>query len=59
MKQWYIRLRAGDFENGYYHVGNNFDLALNEAKEEFSKDCVTQGFIPFKPELILAEQTEI
>ena len=26
MKQWYIRFKAGNFENGYYEIGENFDL---------------------------------
>ena len=28
MKQWYIRFKAGNFENGYYEIGENFDLSL-------------------------------
>ncbi len=59
MTQWYIRLRAGNFENGYYHIGNNYDLALNDAIDEFNKDCKAQGFTPIHSHLVLAEQTDI
>ena len=59
MKQWYIRLRSGNFENGYYEVGNNFDLCLMSAQDEFKKDCVAQGFTPMFAELVYSEQNDI
>jgi len=59
MKQWYIRLRSGNFENGYYEVGNNFDLCLMSAKDEFVKDCVALGFTPITSELVYTEQNDI
>ena len=31
MKQWYLRFKAGNWENGYYEIGENFDLV---------KDCL-------------------
>ena len=59
MKQWYFRFKAGDFENGYYEVGSNRELAEESAKEEFVRDCTAQGFTPMFAELVLCEQTEI
>ena len=32
MKQWYIRLRSGNFENGYYDINSNFERLLAEAQ---------------------------
>lgn len=59
MKQWYIRLKSGNFENGYFDVGNNFDLVIETAKSEFAKDCMAQGFVPLTSEVVLVEQTDI
>ena len=59
MKQWYIRLRSGNFENGYYDINSNYDLALQQAVEEFNRDCETQGFTPIMSELVLVEQYDI
>ena len=59
MIQWYFRFKAGDFENGYYEVGNIKELAKESAMSEFKKDCVAQGFTPMFAELVLEEQQEI
>ena len=59
MKQWYIKLKSGNFENGYYEVGSNFDLVLECVKSEFHKDCIAQGFTPVTSEIVFMEQTEI
>ena len=59
MKQWYIRLRSGNFENGYYDINSNYELALDNAKEEFRKDCEAQGFTPLMSHLMLVEQYDI
>ena len=59
MIQWYFRLKSGNFENGYYEVGHNYEVALESAKHEFNRDCVAQGFIPVTSELVLVEQTPI
>ena len=59
MKQWYIRLRSGNFENGYYDVNSNYDLALQTVIEEFNKDCEVQGFTPIMSQLVLVEQYDI
>jgi hypothetical protein len=59
MRQWYIRLRSGGFENGYYDINSHYELALDNAKSEFEKDCRTQGFTPLTSELVLVEQYDI
>jgi len=59
MKQWYFRFKSGDFENGYFEVGSNRELAEESAKEEFVRDCFAQGFTPMFAELVLCEQTDI
>ena len=59
MKQWYIRLKAGGFENGYYDINSQYELALDNAIAEFNKDCEAQGFTPIQSELTLVEQYEI
>ena len=59
MIQWYFRFKSGNFENGYYEVGNNKELAKELAQTEFFKDCISQGFTPMFAELMLCEQTEI
>jgi hypothetical protein len=59
MIQWYVRLKSGNFENGYFDVGNNLDLIMETAKEEFAKDCMAQGFVPLTSEVVLVEQNEI
>ena len=59
MKQWYIRLKSGNFENGYFDVGHNLDLAMETAKSEFAKDCLVQGFVPLTTEVVLVEQNDI
>lgn len=59
MKQWYFRFKSGSFENGYFEVGSNKELAEASAKEEFVKDCFSQGFTPMFAELVLCEQTDI
>ena len=51
MKQWYIRFKAGNFENGYYEIGENFDLVKDLCKSEFIKDCKALGFTPITAEL--------
>jgi hypothetical protein len=38
MKQWYLRFKAGNWENGYYEIGENFDLVKEVCKAEFIKD---------------------
>jgi hypothetical protein len=59
MKQWYFRFKSGDFENGYFEVNSNRELAEESAKEEFVRDCTAQGFTPMFAELVLCEQTDI
>ena len=59
MKQWYIKLKSGNWENGYFEVGSNFDLVLENVKSEFNKDCMAQGFTPVTSEVVYVEQTEI
>jgi len=59
MKQWYIKLKAGNIENGYYEVGHNFDLVLEVVKSEFNKDCMALGFTPVTSEIVYVEQTDI
>ena len=59
MKQWYFRFKSGNFENGYFEVGSNKELAEASAKEEFVKDCVVQGLTPMFAEMVLCEQTDI
>jgi len=59
MKQWYIRLKAGNFENGYYDINSNYELALDSAISEFNKDCETQGFTPITSQVVLVEQQDI
>jgi len=59
MKQWYFRFKSGDFENGYYEMNSNRELAEECAKEEFVRDCTAQGFTPMFAELVLCEQTDI
>ena len=59
MIQWYFRFKSGNFENGYYEVGNNKELAKESARQEFMKDCVAQGFTPMFAEMVLCEQTDI
>ena len=51
MRQWYIRFKAGNFENGYYEIGENFDLVKDLCKSEFIKDCKALGFTPITAEL--------
>ena len=45
MKQWYLRFKAGNWENGYYEIGENFDLVKEVCKAEFIKDCKALGFL--------------
>ena len=59
MIQWYIRFKSGNFENGYYEVGNNKELAKELAQSEFMQDCIALGFTPMFAEMTLCEQTEI
>ena len=59
MKQWFIKLKSGNFENGYYEVGSNKELAKESAQSEFLKDCTAQGFTPMFAEMVLCEQTDI
>ena len=59
MKQWYLRFKAGNWENGYYEIGENFDLVKEVCKAEFIKDCKALGFTPMFAEMTLCEQTEI
>ena len=59
MKQWYFRFKSGDFENGYFEVNSNRELAKESAMSEFMKDCIAQGFTPMFAEMTLCEQTEI
>jgi len=59
MKQWYIRLKAGNFENGYYDVNSSYDLALQTAIGEFNQDCEVQGFTPITSQVVLVEQQDI
>lgn len=59
MRQWYIRLKSGHFENGYYDVGHNIDLVMESVKSEFEKDCRAQGFVPLTSEVVLVEQNDI
>ena len=59
MKQWYIKLKSGNWENGYYEVGSNFDLVLEQVKSEFNKDCMALGFTPVTSEIVYVEQTDI
>ena len=40
MIQWYFRFKSGNFENGYYEVGNNKELAKELAQSEFMQDCI-------------------
>ena len=55
MIQWYFRFKSGNFENGYYEVGNNKELAKESAQSEFMKDCIAQGFTPMFAEMVLCE----
>jgi hypothetical protein len=59
MKQWFIKLKSGNFENGYYEVGHNFDLVLELVKSEFHKDWIALGFTPVTSEIVYMEQNEI
>ena len=59
MKQWYIRFKAGNFENGYYEIGENFDLVKDLCKSEFIKDCKALGFTPITAELTYCEENRI
>ena len=59
MIQWYFRFKSGNFENGYYEVGKNKELAKELAQSEFMQDCIAQGFTPMFAEMTLCEQTEI
>ena len=52
MRQWYIRFKAGNFENGYYEIGENFDLVKDLCKSEFIKDCKALGFTPITAESV-------
>ena len=59
MIQWYFRFKSGNFENGYYEVGNNKELAKELAQSEFMQDSIALGFTPMFAEMTLCEQTEI
>ena len=59
MRQWYIRFKAGNFENGYYEIGENFDLVRDLCKSEFIKDCKSLGFTPITAELTYCEENRI
>jgi hypothetical protein len=59
MKQWFIKLKSGNFENGYYEVGHNFDLVLELVKSEFHKDCIALGFTPVTSEIVYMEKNDI
>jgi hypothetical protein len=59
MTQWYFRIRSGNFENGYYEIGSNYDLALDSVVSEFTKDCQAQGFTPISYQIVLVEQDQI
>ena len=59
MIQWYFRFKSGNFENGYYEVGSNKELAKESAQSEFMQDRIALGFTPMFPEMTLCEQTDI
>ena len=59
MIQWYFRIKSGNFENGYYDINSNYDLALDTVVSEFTKDCNALGFTPISYEIVSVEQNNI
>ena len=45
MKQYHFHLKNASFENSYFHVGNNRELALQSCMEEFKKDNKELGVL--------------
>ena len=59
MTNWHFRLKSGGLEKSYYITGSDKDLALFQAQELFYEDCLDQGFVAMKADLVLDEQMNI
>ena len=45
MKQFHFHLKNAGYENSYYHVGNDRELALQSCVDEFKKDSKELGIL--------------